>query len=54
MAHVYLPTQDKKKDAEIAKRQAAARRRIEIGRELAAIGLHPIKDVHLISSASLR
>ncbi|EPX2052439.1 hypothetical protein ACWXOO_004219 [Vibrio parahaemolyticus] len=54
MAHVYLPTQNKKKDAEIAKRQAAARRRIEIGRELAAIGLHPTKDVHLISSASLR
>ncbi len=54
MAHVYLLTQHKKKDAEIAKRQAAARRRIEIGRELAAIGLHPIKDVHLISSVSLR
>ncbi len=54
MAHVQLPNKLKKKDAEIAKRQAAARRRIEIGRELAAIGLHPIKDVHLISSSSLR
>ncbi|HGZ7314718.1 TPA: hypothetical protein ACOL2D_004125 [Vibrio parahaemolyticus] len=51
MAHVQLPTKLKKKDAEIAKRQAVARRRIEIGRELVAIGLHPIKDVHLISAS---
>ncbi|MEZ8995922.1 hypothetical protein AB4562_03740 [Vibrio sp. 10N.222.54.A1] len=39
-----LPKPPSKKESEYAKRQAAARRKIEMMRELREVGLDPIKD----------
>ncbi len=52
MAHISISLKSKKKEAEFAKRQAQARRRIEIARELSDLGLHPFRDSHLLTSAS--
>ncbi len=45
----YIKTKSSKKEVELAKRQADARRIIEIRRELLELGLHPSQDAHLFT-----
>ncbi|ALM69444.1 hypothetical protein MW334_004486 [Vibrio parahaemolyticus] len=44
-----LPRKLSKKEAELAKRQARARRQLEIMQELKGIGLNPYLDAKLIT-----
>lgn len=48
----YIKTKSSKKEADFAKRQADARRTIEIRRELLALGLHPSQDAHFFTRSA--